>query len=230
MITNRGAFEYLQKLFGLEHFFQHVKQIGYPKVLDIGTGSGRAIKELSCSSVAAGIDFETTVLTSDPRTFENLPRNKVHITSAESLRGISNESVGGVIAVYSVGYSETPSLVAASINRVLAPSGVFKGIFASHPESRGGMTLELAHKFYEAFKRLGYNVATSGEMYSDGAERIGEVLLASKPDAQGQAARSINLLKEDYMDQRDQLDRTILEVRRTLATGHQGAMPTTPSS
>ena len=52
------------------------------------------------------------------------------MTSAESLIGFDDGSVGVVLGVFSVAYSTEPELVAASIDRVLVAGGVFKGTFA----------------------------------------------------------------------------------------------------
>lgn len=188
---NRTGWRYLQQLAGAQHLFDYVKSLKSQTVLDIGAGTTLASSELQQSQLGHDLHFEATVLRNRPEIENNLGEERVHITSAEVLRGVPDESVGCVIAVFSVDYSDAPGLVAGSIDRVLVAGGAVKisGYSRIFPQ------------FYDQFERRAYDI--------DSDEVWGEyrVILAIKPgNTSGISAKELlKLDKESLLSQRDDL-------------------------
>lgn len=188
---NRTGWQYIKELGGVQHLFDYVKTLKSQTVLDIGAGTTQASSDLQESSLGFGLHFEATVLRNRPEIEKNLGKEHVHITSAEVLRGIPDASVGCVIAVFSVGYSDAPGLVAESIDRVLVPGGAvkitgYKSIFS---------------QFYDQFERRGYDV-DSGEVWGEY-----KAILALKPGNESEVTAE-QLLRSDeqsILPQRDEL-------------------------
>jgi len=118
-VYSTDGFDYLRKL------------DGHGLVLDIGAGTTRGISQLEKSSLGSGLSFEAVALSYSPLIKENLGLEKTHITSAESLKGVKNESVAGVISLFGISYCTRPDLAVYSIDRVLLPGGVIKAGFIS---------------------------------------------------------------------------------------------------
>lgn len=114
---------------GLVETFSYVSGLRSKIVLDVGAGNTRGIAELS--RYYPYLDFRATVLTM-PRNSETMHYPEcIRVTSAESLRGVAAESVGGILALNSIAYSRGPELVVGRLDDVLVPSGVIKATFRS---------------------------------------------------------------------------------------------------
>ena len=197
--VNRSADKYIAAIGGLEELFKYLRARRSTKVLDIGSGTGKAIDGISESNLGEGFDFVRTALT---KNLSPEGTKKVHLTSAEILRGIPSNSFGAVLAVCSVGYSEAPELVAEQIDRVLVPGGVFKGVFAdSDAELVYGKLLKFKNytALHSALHRRGYDTAVLANFPYLGKENDPDhILLAIKPDPSSDLPLAISLLGSDY--------------------------------
>lgn len=124
--TERGATDYISALRGVRHTFGNVLNLDTRTILDIGTGSGKAVFQLARKEAFRYFDFKATGLTVPPKIDEYIGADNFTLTAAEVLRGIPDNSVGAAISVFSVTYSAAPARVADSIDRVLVEGGVFK--------------------------------------------------------------------------------------------------------
>ena len=137
---NRSGKDYIKDLRGLKYFFDYVRQLPWPMVLDIGSGSTKGINDIEKSSIGEGLFFEATSLHADRREVdEHLGMDYLHITSAEVLRGskrkpIRDSTYGAVLALYALGWSHGPDLVMHRINDILIPGEYLK---ATSAELRG---------------------------------------------------------------------------------------------
>lgn len=203
---NRGIAGYTAYLYGLGGYFDYVRQLGnFPKVLDIGAGTTRAAHELSGSKIGKGIDFMATVLVRPQKDNPQLPKEKVISTSAEVLKGIPDQSIAGVLACYSIAYSQNPYLAIRRIDQVLVKGGIIKARFAVDSDFtnidntiRG---LRDGKEFIEELKNLEYDIAATDA----NQERRG-VIVAIKPGGPGVSAKEVlNLDYESYLPQMRQL-------------------------
>ncbi len=127
--ADRDGKGYVQIFRGLEETFNYVSGLRSKVVLDIGAGNTKGIAELSRDY--QWLDFRATVLTL-PRDVGTMHyRGCITVTSAECLRGVPAESVGGILALNSIAYSRDPELVVSRLDDVLVPSGVIKATFRS---------------------------------------------------------------------------------------------------
>lgn len=124
--TQRGSQDYVRALRGVRHTFAQVMGLGSRMVLDIGTGSAKALKQFQRVHEYRNLDFKATGLTLHPDVDENIGIENFVLTSAEVLRAIPDNSVGAAISVFSVTYSAAPEYVVDSIDRVLVEGGIFK--------------------------------------------------------------------------------------------------------
>lgn len=200
--VNRSEGSYMIALKGFSKLFDYLKTRKITKVLDIGAGTGRAIDEISKSEEGQGLDFVGTTLAKNPKRESS---QKIHITSAEVLRGIPSNSFGAVLAVFSVGYSDAPKLVAEQIDRILVPGGVFKGAFS--PAGVGGIKydenvmLKSYDRLYFALKEKGYDCATLMEIPAARRKiELDQILLAVKPDPASTPPPAKDLLQSDYLE------------------------------
>ncbi len=130
----------------------------------------QGISDIAKSELGTGLEFKGTSVTPQPEFKNYLGQDRVIITSAESLRGIENNSVGGILALHSISYSAEPQHLVARLDQVLVEGGVVK--LMANPDEVNNNRLgekEVSH-FISAFKHLGYDV-----------EVRGTVLLAVKP-------------------------------------------------
>jgi hypothetical protein len=160
--TFRGAAEYVTNLYGIAHTLEHAPK-GRP-ILDVGTGRGFAIQELKESPLGKERQFIAIGLKHYPSIESTIGEENFHITSAETLRGIENNSIGAILGAYSVAYSEAPTLVANRFDEVLVPGGLIKLSFFSDGKQE---------PFIERLKALGYDVAT----YQDEKKLQGNALV-----------------------------------------------------
>ncbi|KKT00813.1 MAG: hypothetical protein UW07_C0004G0008 [Candidatus Nomurabacteria bacterium GW2011_GWF2_43_8] len=196
-LTNRGKYDYIWELHGLKELFAYLRIKKNTKVLDIGSGTGRAVDEISKSELGKGLEFVKTALIN----YSGENSRKIHLTSAEVLRGIPSDSFGAILAVFSVAYSEAPELVAQQIDRVLVPGGVFKGSFNSRnsPETAfGKVTLKKYGNLRLILQKMGYDTATISDFSDKYLEFHDSVLLAIKPDPSSGVPRAVDLLEADY--------------------------------
>ncbi len=181
--VNRGAIDYLFGLDGLIGSFEYIKQLKSNIVVDVGTGKGLAWSELA-KKYGDGLDFWATNLVYDKHLVD-LFGDRIKFTPVEFMKGFSDESVGGVMAMKSIAYSSSPERAIAEIDRILVPGGLIKASFRG-PEESGVIDLDYQKhdEFTKNLKSLGYDVEVIGE----------EVVLAIKP---GGEIRAKDILAKD---------------------------------
>jgi SAM-dependent methyltransferase len=201
---HRSGKEYFYRIGGLENLFKYLKSLPSNKVLDVGAGTGNASYKISQMPISKGLDFEITALRNSPELKSNFPEKKTHITGAESLRGIENKSLAGVIGVNSIAYSLYPKLVAGRIDEVLVDGGVVKATFALFGESHNydGSVFNGPEKFIEAFAILGYDIFFIENKFFDNdrydfSRFLNSIVLAIKPGNQN-APSAKELLDLDF--------------------------------
>ncbi len=175
-VIGRSGVNYVFELEGVKGLFDYVRTLSSNVVLDIGAGHTRGAHELANSPLGENLTFEATVLSRLSGIDTNLGRESVRSTSAEMLRGIDTNSVGCVIAVYSIAYSAAPEVVIASIDRVLVPGGVLKAKFhQKNVPQYVADSPKYVDEFHLAAANLGYEVALQQSSEES-------VLLAIKPN------------------------------------------------
>jgi len=183
---HRSGKEYFYRIGGLKNLFQYLKSLPSNKVLDVGAGTGNASYRISQMPISDGLDFEITALRNSPELMNNFPKEKTHITEVESLNGIKNESLAGVIGVNSIAYSINPKLVVERIDEVLIKGGVVKATFNKFGVSHdyGGLVFKGPEKFIEVFASLGYDSSFIENKFSaedDFGVFVNSIILAIKP-------------------------------------------------
>ena len=208
----RGLLEYTNNLQGLTNYLAYIRSLPFRKglLLDIGSGSTKAMAELSTAEdLSYNLAIKATSLAIDKDARQNLGREKIVITNAESLRGIKDAEVSGAISVFSIGHSAAPELVAKSIDRVLVPSGAFKSVFSENPENiDNGKWSERHKRLIKSFRDMGYSLALSdieGVNFSN-EPLITTVMLAIKKPVVGISAHKLlDLDRETYKTQISEL-------------------------
>lgn len=216
---NRSGREAVLRLGGVEKLIEYVKKLNSKKILDIGVGTGKASNMIMNMQAAEGLDWHVTALRNDPELRERFEAGKIHITTAETLKGIENGSVAGVIALHSIMYATSPELTIKSIDAVLIPGGVLKATFNQTGKIEiyvQGNTAQDPKAFVDSLRFLGYDVAFRdhiflGKTYKPGYRFIGPiknaVLVAIKPgNAEAPKAEDLLIddlktLQEEYVDQ-----------------------------
>lgn len=179
----RSDLDYKRNLEGVFCLFNYLKCLkGSATVLDIGAGRAEGVDSLA-QTYGIGLTFQATGLIKRKNVNPNMSRD-YRITSAEVLRGIPDNSIAGVMSVYSVTYSHAPDMVMKRINDILIPGGVFKGCFF-RPDDKKTEYADLyrrthfntADPFKTALIRLGFK-ETDIAVVDNGRC---ELLLAIKP-------------------------------------------------
>lgn len=119
-------------LAGLDATLDYVATLSSRQVVDLGAGTGRALRTLErvkhgkkLAFVGTGIIWDTSIV------FRNY-----RLTPAELMCGFPPESVGAFISVFGpIHYSNAVELVLENIHRLLAPGGVVKLAVADWQES-----------------------------------------------------------------------------------------------
>jgi len=158
---DKDANEIIWRLGGVSRLFDYIRSLPTKKILDIGAGTGRGIKEISKLAIGHQLQFEITNLIRDNQASKAFPSKHIHITGAETLRGLKDGDFGGVLAVNSIAYSAYPSLAIKSIDRIIAPGGVFKGTFhhAGKNSRYGKLIFKDPTIFARQLEQLGYDTA-----------------------------------------------------------------------
>lgn len=171
--ADRSASEYVSAFAGLRAFSEYVSLLGSSKlVVDIGAGTTRGISEFSESQYAQGLSLQATVLSYSDEVEANLGRENTHVTSAEMLRGIADNSVAGILALNSIAYSEDPRRTIERIDQVLVPGGVIKATFDVLEDNGQSLNTLLSEKygyktealFVRKLELLGYDIYVDSGM------------------------------------------------------------------
>lgn len=203
----RGAAEYVRNLCGLQAFFDNVPE-GRP-ILDVGAGRGYAAEEFADVAFSHERRFIGTALRFNRSLVNAFGEGNFHITSAEVLRGVEDESIGGILGVYSApAYSVNHAQVARRFNEVLVPGGIIKvSLFLTSPSRTN---------FMHELNDLGYDVM---------AQRVDKriIVVAIKPGGEKKIS-ALQLLTKDNQtrtSQEHQVGMATLSnhFRRTLGRG-----------
>lgn len=163
MLAYRDASEYLEIAYGLEHFFKylqdHKEQLGSSLVLDVGAGFTKGTSQLSASPFGQGLSFMATILQQRPEVADNLGKDRVLITPVESLRGIEDSSVAGVISIQAMAYSAAPEQAIQRIDEVLVAGGIIKATFQHEAYYNDKLKMGPHTRFTHELKIRGYDVA-----------------------------------------------------------------------
>lgn len=193
METGRDGDAYLRTLSGLDATIAYLQSRGLPRrVLDVGTGTGLGINDLTGTVFADGWDIHATGLLRKNLIPDLSPRIKFHVTAGEFLKGIPDASTSCTLALNSVAYSQTPELVVANLDRVTVPGGVVKATFVSPWKKTSASIWNTHHVFSRMMSRQGFGVAVIPNVH-EGVD----VMLAVKhePDALAE-----DLIAQDYQE------------------------------
>ena len=183
-ITYRGKERYLSEFGGLEGMLRYVESLGENmKVVDVGVGKGIAWSELS-EEYEKKLEFMATNLVYDQHLVD-LFGKRVKFTPAEFMKGFENESVGGIVAMKSIAYSEDPELVATRLDEILVPGGIIKARFSSTENVRKVPDFRPYYRLTRQLLNLGYDVAISSDEM---------IVLAIKP---GGKERAVDVFERD---------------------------------
>lgn len=126
---NRSLTRYLYYLQGLGATLNYIRRLPSPCLVDLGSGTGRAIKELS----TAEIGRDLTIIGTGIAWHKYIEYPHYRITPAECMRGFKPSSVGGFISVFGpTHYSYYLKVVLDNLDRVLIPGGVMKLVMMEH--------------------------------------------------------------------------------------------------
>lgn len=198
--TSRSMRDYESVLDGLEFFLQYVQDLdSNPTVLDLGAGKGRAVMELRRQHGSRFTYLATTL--SYPGKFFQSEDIRTIQTSSEMLTGISDDSISGVLACYSLAYSAEPEFAIRRIDQVMKAGGIIKAKFIDEYNSNDNFTLQSGIKRSQRFERelcsMGYDVAVEERTYR------GEILVGIKPGGEvEESASSLLLLDQQRHSER----------------------------
>lgn len=177
---------YLSYFMGLEGTLKYIEGlVESNKVVDIGTGSGKAWSELS-KNYGKKLDFWATNLIYKKELIDIFGK-KIVVTPVEFMKGFNDESVGGVVAMRSIAYSKSPEMTIKRINEILVPGGILKASFRS-PKGAMKYGFQTHHRFSKALLELGYDVVVDDD--SD------TIIMGIKP---GGKEKAMDVFKKDLM-------------------------------
>jgi hypothetical protein len=158
-VTDRSMSDYLNHLLGLRGSFAYMQALTESNtVLDLGSGTTKAISQLAASQLGEGLEFRATNLSGSISDF-HLPIENIKRTSVEVLNGIPDNSLAGVIGCYSIGYTTVPELTASRIDQTLIDGGIIKTNFQTVRDVYSPIPGFQTHeRFTETLLKLGYDV------------------------------------------------------------------------
>lgn len=161
LIRDLGA--YMHELDGLKGFLDYVRSnVGSNTIVDIGAGDGVAINQLATDRAGKGLNFMATGLIK-PEGYDRRYKVPYSEIPAETMDGIADNSLGGILACYSITYSTSPRLVTNALYRKLVSGGAIKASFIpAHWDS--GFPTSSSEDFYPHFTQNGFDVAKKGNL------------------------------------------------------------------
>jgi SAM-dependent methyltransferase len=187
---NRGHEAYNKTFQGLELFFNEVRKLPSKSILDIGAGTLRAVSEFQKEN--QDLKFYATVLSGhtlkrQPNYYKDLDKfGRLKISPSETLRGIETHSIGGIISVHGIAYSNSPAESVRSIDRVLIPGGILASTFIgskSRKVNDAGFFIYNINDFLKEFNQLDYDTFMPSDK--------GHLLFAVKPGPGACRARDL---------------------------------------
>lgn len=183
---NRTAWGYTYELGGVEASFDYVRNLPVKTILDLGTGTGKALAEFKKSPEGNGLNFIGQAIKNNKAIVNNLGSGGYRITPVESLKTIPDKSVGAVISVYGgMMYSRHYDSMADSISRILIDDGLVKTSIPFN-ESPGENIDPYLYQFmgiYHALKRRGLSV-TKEVLDKESTIPVGVILAIKNRDKQ----------------------------------------------
>ena len=160
---NRDMMDYVNWLSGISIFLDYARNIKENgRILDIGSGKNVGITEIARSKMGEGLSFIGTNLSKVPGLVEDTSPARIIRTSAEVLHGVEDESISGILSLTSIAYSESPLMVATSMDRVLVPGGAIKAFFNPRnceTDFSRQYNYKTHDEFSNALRNMGYDVA-----------------------------------------------------------------------
>lgn len=158
--------DYEEVFEGIAGFLHYVRLYPSAKtIIDVGAGSARAVNELADLEEASGLRFLATGLLAETNEYTDVGAVPYRVTEAEHLEGIDDASAGGILANYSITYTNNPASVARAIDRILVPGGILKTSLhdMSHfPLSRmHRVHVQTSSDYKPLFEAQGFDVATN---------------------------------------------------------------------
>lgn len=213
---NRSGQEYIRQLMGLAGYLNYAKTIAPDKtVLDLGTGSGRGLKEIWLSPFGQGLNFKGTGIIQDEAAKTNLGKENYIVTSAPNLTNIPDSSVSAIIClngdINALMSTKFMGVVARRIDEVLIPGGalkfnvnVYNEQLDSDESSRRNINLDT---FISHLKSKGFDIAIK-EAENEGPEiRVDLIVLGIKGQPEkSPIVKAETLLNQDYNTLKDQIE------------------------
>lgn len=204
VLSNRSGDEYIESLLGVQHLLHYASSLavldGLGRVIDLGAGSTKAIKQIALT-YGDGLSFEATVLRANPLIKKYLGCDATHITMFETLRGVRPGFVGA-LSVFGLGYAPNPEASIDKLDNILVPGAFIKSNFM-HPDQMTDKLEFITHdRFSTRLIQLGYDVAIA-----DNLKEETQVMLAVKLPVVGNmdARTLLSMDMEDCSDQQRQL-------------------------
>lgn len=195
-IKDRNLWEYISILEGLEVFLNYVKGLSPNSLLlDIGAGTTQAMYDLSLHPMGADISVMTTGLAKNLDAERLIRRDRYLVTPVETLKGVEENSVAGILGVNSIAYSGALDLAANKVDSVLIPGGALKATF---PNTPNGRFFHSHYGFTEELKSIGYDIAIKQSGFLS-------IVLAIKP-GNSPLFKAADLLSSDHRDMYRQQD------------------------
>lgn len=208
MHRERDLTQYEEELHGLENVFAYLLSLsGKPLLVDLGTGSGRALRQISEQHSEIQVRGIDTV--AHPNARLNLGDNLL-IRDASHVPELADSSVHGMLAVNSIAYAddEKIKLIAKEVSRALAEGGVIKGTALSPLVVAESGMKQTSLGMESVLREEGLVVVTLSELglIDAGTERS-DVFLAAKPapdeDLEEWTEKLTDLLLEDHYAQKE---------------------------
>lgn len=197
---NRGVYEYVDRCHGLRAYFDYLKTLDRSNmVIDVGAGTTRAAYQLSTDPMTFGLDIWAAILKRQQAILYHHPSDKILETSVEYLEGVEDESVAGILAVASIGYSVAPEHAMRRVNEVLVAGGVLKATF--NHRNVNALRFQRHDRFSHELRQLGYDVHI--EDFGD----LWDVMVALKP-GYDLSCRAKDLLLKDAQTTEEQKKNT----------------------
>lgn len=198
MHRERSLVEYEQVLHGINKFIKYIKTLNEEAhLLDTGTGSGKALKEIKENNPQIKITGVDRVR--HKNVDSNLGDNFIESDVAD-MKKVESDSIDGVLAVNSIAYANKEEInnIIAEISRVMKVGGIIKGS-ALHPftEAKKGLkltTIDIA----EVLEKNGFVAVSAGDIGR--LQTAEDVFIAIKVDE-----------SMDEYDIRDLLNQLIIE-------------------
>lgn len=184
---NRSMESYAVYLRGFEATCVYVAALTSRRIVDLGSGTGRALSDMHEQYACLGLEFVGTGLIGESLVFA-----PYRVTPCELMRGFAPATVGGCLSVFGAPhYSRHMDLVLKRVDEMLVSGGVAKFALAASNSGSGkhrdALNAEYAQtnaRIREFFDKRGYGIASVDVRLTFDEAWRGLAFLAVKPTAQ----------------------------------------------